>query len=96
MVIERSGLSAKALFRTDMELKGKVLYIQEVAGSEDAEFTIRILQSDGKLVYEATEKDTDGTMRNVVHEKEGPPWSCRPPLGSTSITRTRPASSPSS
>jgi hypothetical protein len=72
MVIERSGLSAKALFRTDMELKGKVLYIQEVAGSEDAEFTIRVLQSDGKLVYEATEKDTDGTMRNVVHEKEGP------------------------
>jgi hypothetical protein len=72
LVIERSGLSAKALFRTDMELKGKVLYIQEVAGSEDAEFTIRVLQSDGKLVYEATEKDADGTMRNVVHEKEGP------------------------
>jgi hypothetical protein len=72
LVIERSGLSAKALFRTDMELKGKVLYIQEVAGSEDAEFTIRVLQSDGKLVYKATEKDTDGTMRNVVHEKEGP------------------------
>jgi hypothetical protein len=72
MVIKRSGLSAKALFRTDMELKGKVLYIQEVAGSEDAEFTIRVLQSDGKLVYEATEKDTDGSMRNVVHEKEGP------------------------
>src|SRR5919112_2060934 len=72
MVIERSGLSAKALFRTDMELKGKILYIQEVAGSEDAEFTIRILQSDGKLVYEATEKDADGTMRNVVHAKEGP------------------------
>jgi hypothetical protein len=72
MVIERSGLSAKALFRTDMELKGKVLYIQEVAGSEDAEFTIRVLQSDGKLVYEATEKDADGTMRNVVYQKEGP------------------------
>ena len=71
-VIKRSGLSAKALFRTDVELKGKVLYIQEVAGSEDAEFTIRILQSDGKLVYEATEKDADGTMRNVIHEKEGP------------------------
>ena len=72
LVIERSGLSAKALFRTDTELKGKVLYIQEVAGSEDAEFTIRVLQSDGKLVYEATEKDPDGTMRNVVHHKEGP------------------------
>lgn len=72
LVIKRSGLSAKALFRTDADLKGRVLYIQEVAGSEDAEFTIRVLQSDGKLVYEATEKDTDGSMRNVVHEKEGP------------------------
>jgi hypothetical protein len=72
MVIERSGLSAKALFRTDADLKGRILYVQEVAGSEDAEFTIRVLQSDGKLVYEATEKDADGTMRNVVYEKEGP------------------------
>jgi hypothetical protein len=72
MVIEHSGLSAKALFRTQVDLKGRVLYIQEVAGSEEAEFTIRILQSDGRLVYEATEKDADGTMKNVVYETEGP------------------------
>lgn len=72
MVIKRSGLSAKALFRTEMDLRGAILYLQEVAGSEGAEFAIRVMQSDGRLVYEATEKAPDGGMRNVVYEKEGP------------------------
>lgn len=72
MVVNRTGLSAKALFRTDMVLAHKVLYIAEIVGSEEADYTIRTLQSDGRLVYEATEKMPDGTMRNVVHEVEGP------------------------
>lgn len=72
MVIRRSGLSAKALFRTEAELKGKILYIQEVAGSEDAEFAIRVLQSEGRLLWEATEKMADGSLQTVVYEKEGP------------------------
>lgn len=71
-VIKRSGLSAKALFRTQANLKGAVLYIQEVAGSEDADFSIRVLQSDGGLVYESTEKMPDGSLGTVVYEKEGP------------------------
>lgn len=49
-----------------------MLYLQEVAGSEEAEYTIRVLQSDGRLEYEATEKTPDGGMRNVVHQTEGP------------------------
>ena len=72
MVVKRSGLSAKALFRTQTNLKGAVLYIQEVAGSEDAEYTIRVMQSDGRLEYEATEKMPDGGMRNVIYHTEGP------------------------
>jgi DNA primase len=72
MVVKRSGLSAKALFRTQTDLKGAVLYIQEVSGSEDAEYTIRVMQSDGRLEYEATEKMPDGSMRNVIHQTEGP------------------------
>jgi hypothetical protein len=56
MVVKRSGLSAKALFRTQANLNGAVLYIQEVSGSEDAEYTIRVMQSDGRLEYEAAEK----------------------------------------
>jgi len=72
MVVKRSGLSAKALFRTQTNLKGAVLYIQEVAGSEDANYTIRVMQSDGRLEYEATEKMPDGGMKNVVYQTEGP------------------------
>jgi hypothetical protein len=72
MVVKRSGLSAKALFRTETNLKGAVLYIQEVAGSEDAEYTIRVMQSDGHLEYEATEKMPNGGMKNVVYQTEGP------------------------
>jgi hypothetical protein len=71
-VVKRSGLSAKALFRTQTDLKGAVLYIQEVSGSEDAEYTIRVMQSGGRLEYEATEKMPDGSMKNVVHQTEGP------------------------
>jgi DNA primase len=71
-VVKRSGLSAKALFRTQTDLRGAVLYIQEVSGSEDAEYTIRVMQTDGRLEYEATEKMSDGSMKNVVHQTEGP------------------------
>jgi DNA primase len=72
MVVRRSGLSAKALFRTEANLKGAVLYLQEVADSEDASYTIRVMQSDGRLEYEATEKMPDGGMKNVVYQTEGP------------------------
>jgi hypothetical protein len=72
MVVRRSGLTAKALFRTEANLEGAVLYLQEVAGSEDANYSIRIMQSDGRLEYEATEKAPDGSMKNVVYRTEGP------------------------
>ena len=72
MVVRRSGPSAKALFRTEVDLKGAVLYLQEVAGSEEASYTIRVMQSDGRLEYEATEKMPNGGMKNVVYETEGP------------------------
>jgi hypothetical protein len=72
LVYKRTGFSAKALFRTKMSLKHSVLYIQELAGSEGADFSIRTLQSDGVLRWEATEKQSDGTMANVEYEVEGP------------------------
>ena len=72
MIVRRSGMSAQALFRTGVDLRGSILYIQEVAGSEDANFSIRILQSDGRLEYEATEKMPDGTLQTIVHTTEGP------------------------
>lgn len=72
MIVRRSGLTAKALFRTEADLEGAVLYLQEVAGSEDANYSIRVMQSDGRLEYEATEKAPDGSMKNVVYRTEGP------------------------
>jgi hypothetical protein len=72
MIVRRSGLTAKALFRTETNLEGAVLYLQEVAGSEDANYSIRVMQSDGRLEYEATEKTPDGSMKNVVYRTEGP------------------------
>ena len=72
LVHKRTGFSAKALFRTQMSLKHSVLYIQELAGSEGADFSIRTLQSDNVLKWEATEKQPDGTMANVEYEVEGP------------------------
>ncbi|CAA9406896.1 MAG: hypothetical protein AVDCRST_MAG03-1583 [uncultured Rubrobacteraceae bacterium] len=72
MVIRRTAISAKALYRTGESLKGKVLYLQEHVGSEAADFTFRVMQSDGKLVYESTEQGPDGAFRTVKHEKEGP------------------------
>jgi hypothetical protein len=72
LVYKRTGFSAKALFRTNMSLKHSILYIQEVAGSEGADFSIRTLQSDNVLKWEATEKQADGTLANVEYEVEGP------------------------
>ena len=72
LVFRRTGFSAKALFRTKMSLKDSVLYIQELKGSEGAEFAIRTLQSDNVLKWEATEKQPDGNLANVEYEVEGP------------------------
>jgi hypothetical protein len=68
----RSGMSAKALFRTEADLRYGVLYIQEVKGSEDADFSIRVFQSDGRLEYEVPEKQPDGSIKNAVYCTEGP------------------------
>ena len=72
LVYKKTGFSAKALFRTKMSLKNSVLYIQEIAGSEGADFSIRTLQSDNVLKWEATEKQPDGSLANVEYEVEGP------------------------
>jgi hypothetical protein len=72
MVIERTAVSAKALFRTEESLSGRVLYLQEVVGSEDADFPIRVLQTAQRLEYEVTEKMPNGSFKTVVYSKEGP------------------------
>ena len=53
-VLRWSAMSDKALFFTEEDLKGKVIYLQEVAGSEGADFAIRLLQSAQYLEYVVT------------------------------------------
>jgi hypothetical protein len=72
MVLRWSAMSDKALFFTEEDLKGKVIYLQEVAGSEGADFAIRVLQSAQYLEYVVTEKTADGAYRAVTYRKEGP------------------------
>lgn len=72
MVLRWSAMSDKALFFTEEDLRGKVIYLQEVAGSEGADFAIRVLQSAQYLEYVVTEKTPDGSYRAVTHRKEGP------------------------
>ena len=71
-VLRWSAMSDKALFFTEEDLKGKVIYLQEVAGSEGADFAIRVLQSAQYLEYVVTEKTADGTYKAVTYRKEGP------------------------
>ncbi len=72
MVLRWSAMSDKALFFTEEDLKGKVIYLQEVAGSEGADFAIRVLQSAQYLEYVVTEKTPDGSFKAVTHRNEGP------------------------
>ena len=52
MVINRTGLSPKALAYGEGDLDGKVLYITELHGAKDTQYLLRLLQSEGVLNYE--------------------------------------------
>ncbi len=54
VVIERTSLSGKAPAYTDLSLEKRILFLQEHRGGKDAQLLIRLLQSEGKIVHEAT------------------------------------------
>jgi hypothetical protein len=62
MVIDRAGLSPKALAYGEEALDGRVLYMTELHGAKDAQYLLRLLQSEGHLNYEFA------TMRGGEHE----------------------------
>lgn len=67
-----SGMSPKALFYRDESLKNMVLVIAEATGSEAAEYSLRTLESEGKLTYCTVDKDANGSQKYVKKEVEGP------------------------
>ena len=52
MVIDRSGLSPKALAHGDELIDRRVLYITELHGAKEGQYLLRLLQSEGCLKYE--------------------------------------------
>ena len=55
-IIRRSALSAKALFRTEQTLKNRIIYIQEVAGSQSADYSIVYSKATGGWSMKARKK----------------------------------------
>ncbi len=53
-VVERAGLSAKALAHGKGSLANKILFIQEYRCGKDAQQLLRLLQSEGRITHEFT------------------------------------------
>jgi hypothetical protein len=53
-IVERAGLSAKALAHGKWKLANKILFIHEYRGGRDARLLLRLLQSEGGIRYEYT------------------------------------------
>lgn len=68
---EFTAMSPKALIYSEIDLQHKHLIVYEEDGSEEAEYIIRTLLSEGRISYLAAEKGAKGiTTRHI--EKEGP------------------------
>jgi len=66
-LLKYSRLSQHALYyKSEEELRGKVLYLEEIVGMEEALKSIRMLLSSGELAVSVVEKDQrTGTLRTV-------------------------------
>lgn len=58
-VLQFSALSPKALYHRKDDLSHKALIVYERAGAEESDYSIRILQSEGKLIYSVTVKNPE-------------------------------------
>lgn len=71
-VIEITGMSAKALQYLPTSLTHKLVAITEVAGSEDADYSLRTFQSERVIRIWVVEKDATGHLETREHEVQGP------------------------
>lgn len=71
-VISRASLSAKAPVHGEGSLKGKILYLYEYRGGKDAQYLLRLQQSEKTIAHEYT--TIRGTERETtVSERVGSP-----------------------
>ena len=69
--IVRWGFSPKALLHTSLDFRHKVVLILEMEGSDDADYSIRTLQSEKKISFEVVVKE-DGDLTTRTVTTEGP------------------------
>jgi hypothetical protein len=53
-IVDRAGLSPKALAHRKASLKHKILFINELRSAKEAQLLLRLLQSEGKIEHEFT------------------------------------------
>jgi hypothetical protein len=70
-VVDISNLSPQSLSYWEGDLVHKILIITEVEGAERAEYTLRILQSEGQLTVHYVTK-VDGQLKTVEKKVQGP------------------------
>ncbi len=71
-VIERSSLSAKALVHGKGSLNGKIFFLHEYRGGKDAQYLMRLSQSDGIIGHEFTQLTPNHRGTEIV-VREGTP-----------------------
>ena len=71
--LEMTGLSKQALIYSDEQISHRTLVIFERAGATAADYNIRTLQSEGKLIFEVAEKNPETNKWKTRRvEKPGP------------------------
>jgi len=70
-VVFTTSLSPQSLGYWQGDLKHKVLIVAEAAGSERADYSLRVLQSEGSLSFHYVAK-VDGQLQTVEKKVEGP------------------------
>jgi hypothetical protein len=71
--LEMTGLSKQALIYSDEQISHRTLVIFERAGATAADYNIRTLQSEGKLIFEVAEKNPETNKWETRRvEKPGP------------------------
>lgn len=71
-VISRASLSAKAPVHGEESVKGRILYLFEYRGGKDAQYLLRLQQSEKYIAHEYA-TITGGERKTNVSEREGSP-----------------------
>jgi len=72
VVKEITYASAKSLFYLKDPLAHKILLIMEAPGAEAAEYSLRTMESEGKIIVLVAERGPDGKIETREHTVEGP------------------------